>query len=398
MVSKKISKNNRYMLKGAFRKCGFDRWRLVISGFSRSTGEERTFFVEFYILNPLVSPDEMILGFKSRLAKTEADLQYALAGTQSAKTASQELMMVPSYVMVKAGCYGLEGKQINSFFASSKLEIGHKEFIIRCGPDRLAQGGGEGACMLSDKGTRGTVNVTYAELNEKPELLCNAGTMDWDLHYDPSYSFEQDFTGKEINWHILGAATCVSGIIHLDGEEYQVVPKSSFGYFDKNWGKDFPSPFFHLSSSNLTSTITGKPLLKSCFAVQGIYNGVLTVCAKMDEYEVEFNALKKKNYEITFDCSQMPKDDDGIKVHWTVSVHNRNSVLDIDIFCPTDLMFVRDYESPLGGRKLMKILGGGTGTGEIRLYRKIKKNLELIEHATVSNALCEFGNFELPEL
>ena len=59
-------------------------------------------------------------------------------------------------------------------------------------------------------------------------------------------------------------------------------------------------------------------------------------------------------------------------------------------------MFVRDYESPAGGRKVLKLLGGGTGTGEIRLYKQIKKNLELIEHATVTNAVCEFGNIELP--
>ena len=78
-------------------------------------------------------------------------------------------------------------------------------------------------------------------------------------------------------------------------------------------------------------------------------------------------------------------------------MHDRNTVMDIDIFCNTDDMFVRDYESPAGGRKVMKVLGGGTGSGELRLYHYVKKNLELIEHVTVTKAVCEFGNFEFPE-
>ena len=56
-------------------------------------------------------------------------------------------------------------------------------------------------------------------------------------------------------------------------------------------------------------------------------------------------------------------------------------------------MFVRDYEMPEGRRKLLKILGG-TGNGEIRIYKKIGKNLELLEHANVYDSICEFGQTE----
>ncbi len=51
----------------------------------------------------------------------------------------------------------------------------------------------------------------------------------------------------------------------------------------------------------------------------------------------------------------------------------------------------RNIEYPEGGRKLMKLIAGGDGTGEIRLYKCLRKDLELIEHARIGKALCEFG-------
>lgn len=386
-----MSRNNRYMLKGSLRKNGFDRWRLITSGFSTVTGEERTFLIEFYIVNPSLSSKECILGFKSRLAKTEADLQYALAGTASAKTASEEILLQPSFCMVKGCCLGNGGKQINSYFPSSKMKIGRHEFLLKVGDSE------QNECVLTENMTKGSVSATYSELNEKPELLCNAGLMDWNLRFDMVTGFLPDFMHKGLNWAPLGGYTMFSGTIHLDGEEYQVVPKSSFGYIDKNWGKDFTSPFFHLSSSNLTSSITGKLLDKSCFVVQGVYDERLGVFASINDKEFAFAADSGRKSVVTYECIEMPRDDEGVKLHWTVSVHDHNTVMDIDIFCNTDEMFVRDYESPVGGRKVLKVLGGGTGTGEIRLYRRIKKNLELIEHCAVSKAICEYGNFEYPE-
>ena len=65
--------------------------------------------------------------------------------------------------------------------------------------------------------------------------------------------------------------------------------------------------------------------------------------------------------------------------------------------CPAKELCVRNIELPEGGRKMMKQLTGGTGTGEIRLYHHVGKNLELIEDAHIANALCEFGQLEMPE-
>ncbi|MCH5291285.1 MAG: hypothetical protein J1D88_05945 [Treponema sp.] len=390
MASKKISRNERYMLKrGALKKSGFDCWRLVTNAANRATGEEKRFFVEFYIVNPALSPKECVLGFKSRITTTEADLHSTLEGSPATSAAGAEVMVQPSFVMVKAGVFCVGGKHINRYFPSSQLESGKSEFIVKVGS-------GNDICILTDSGTSGSVSVLYRDLDERPELLCNPGTMKWNLRFEKQVAFVPDYKGKGNHWACVGACTVVGGAIMFDGQEYIVNPKTSFGYLEKKWGRSFASPFFHLNSSNLISLISRKPLAKSCFAVQGVYENRLSVLICTEGRHVEFHADSHKKYQITWDCSEMPEDNEGVKLHWTVSVHNRKTVVDIDVFCPTNAMFIRDYESPEGGRKVLKVLGGGTGTGEIRIYHKIKKNLELLEHARVSNVVCEYGNIELP--
>ncbi|MDY3274813.1 MAG: tocopherol cyclase family protein [Agathobacter sp.] len=54
--------------------------------------------------------------------------------------------------------------------------------------------------------------------------------------------------------------TAYSGEVIWSGEKYIVSPETCYGYSDKNWGKDFTSPWVWLSSNNLTSKITGKKL------------------------------------------------------------------------------------------------------------------------------------------
>jgi len=93
----------------------------------------------------------------------------------------------------------------------------------------------------------------------------------------------------------------------------------------------------------------------------------------------------------------MPADEEGEKLHWSVSADTKKWVVDIDIMCLTKALFVRNIELPEGGRRIMKQLVGGSGTGEIRLYRHVGKNLELIEEAHAANVLCEYGQLELPE-
>ena len=393
MIKNNIGRNERLMLKGSLKKNGFDRWRFITNAVSLTSGLEKTFFIEFYILNPLVSPDECVLGFKNRFAKTAEDLQYALAGTESAENAASQKFVVPSFTMVRAGYFGSGGKQLSSYFPNGQIEFGKNEFVIRSGKNS------EKECVFAGDYSFGKIKVSPVELSNHPEYLCSSGEIAWNLKFEKKFSFKPDSTGKISHWTVIGGKCDCEGKIFADGEEFCVTQIKSCAYFDKNWGHDFANPFIHLNSSNLTSQITGKTLLNSCFAVQGEYNGTLSILASIEGKNITFYTSQKKKQKVTYECSEMNSDDgdDSIPtLHWSVSANSKKIVVDIDIFCRTDEMFLRDYESPCGERKLMRVLAG-SGNGELRIYKGSKKNLELLEHITVAGCTCEYGNIEYPE-
>ncbi|MBB5217967.1 MAG: hypothetical protein J6O39_02315 [Treponema sp.] len=392
MDTKRIRRNSRYMLKGALRKSGFDCWRLVTCGISRKTGEEKTFFIEYYVVNPALSPDDVVLGFKSRFAGNEADLQYALAGTESAKTFTTESLVQPSFVMVKAGVLSKGGSQLNAYYPSSQLKINDSNFILSVGPGERPD------CVLSDDYSVGRVAVTREQLLHSPEILGNPGWMEWNLRFEQRIEFQKNYSSKDVNWAAFGAKTDFNGEIIYNGEEYIVTAKKSFGYFDKTWGREFVNPVFHLNASNCLSVISGKNLFNSCFAVQGEFSKKLSVLVDVEGLRCEFSADKSKKFSLSYDFTQMPVDEEGEKLHWTVSVHNKKYIIDIDIYCLQEDMSLREYECPEGGRKLMKVLSGASGYGELKIFKSKKKNIELIEQVKVSNCVCEYGNVELPEL
>ena len=252
-------------------------------------------------------------------------------------------------------------------------------------------------CVIGECSTSGSVSVSETELLEHPEYLGNSGSMSWNLTYNRAIGFERGFLSKELNWVVPGMKTEFSGTIIYNGEEFNVTAKRSFGYYDKNWGRDFTSPFFHLGSSFLTSQISGKLLDGSAFAVQGEYNGTLTVLISLEGNIIEFHAEKGKKYNVIYDCQEITDDDMGAKLHWSCSVSNKKYVIDIDVYCRTKDLFLRDYESPMGERKVMRILSSGTGVGKFKLYKVVKKSLELVEQAEVSKCVCEYGNLEKSE-
>lgn len=379
-ISKKLEQ---YILKGKLRQQGFERWRYVFSAINKITAQEKKFFIEMYMVNPAVSPKAAVISQKSRLAYSEADLQYALAGTESASHANDELEVLPSYILVKSGVFGPGGKHMSKFYASSLLSFVKNTESFKIGD-----------CVFSSKSLSGGISVTEQDLRIRPELLCNPGSMKWDLKFEREIECLPVYNRKNYLWIPIGMKSHFSGTVVFEGQEYVVLPKTSNGYIDKSWGEKLNSPYFHLSSSKMTSIISGKPMLNSSFSLEGDFEGKL--CASLiiegEKYNVENSKIFKKDV-IVHDCSQINDNNEGEKVHWSVSIHKGKYVIDVDVFCKGKEMFVRDYEMPEGKRKLLKILGG-VGTGEIRIYKKIRKNLELLEHANVYDSICEFGQIE----
>ncbi len=379
-VSKKSIAANRYRLGGSLKKSGLNFWRFVFSGTDKDSGTERMFFVELFALNPYLSPADPVLGFKTRPNISEEDLQNVLAGTAAARQLEDETMAVPSYVALRAGVLGEGAKHVCAYRAVRELKISRRSFYVDAGD-----------CSFTEDRIYGGVRCTPGDLREHPEYLCSPGSFSWDLRYEILHGFSDGYRDKTYTWLATGARTVFSGSVTADGREYAVVPKASHGYIDRNWGKTLPETWFHISASNLTSIISGRTLQNSCFTVQGLYGGKPSILLSVGDNSVSFCAdSDRRAYESIWDCSQAPESDAGERLHWSVSANDRHSVVDIDVFCLTQNMFVRSVELPEGGRKTLKILCG-TGTGELRLYRRVRKNLELIEHTHIAGALCEFG-------
>ena len=241
MVNRSDVKRTAFMLKGALARCGYDWWWHSFTGRHIVTGEEKSFFIEFFTCNPALGGDEPVFGQTPQHQK-------------------------PSYLMVKAGAWGEDALQLHRFFGWKSVNISEgAPFSVEAGD-----------CFLSETNTRGSVKVENAEAH--PEWMCSNGNMSWELEIHKQIAFNVGYGASrlmresgafEMFWHAEGMKTFYSGHVVFNGETYIVTPDTCYGYADKNWGKDFTSPWVWLSSCNLTSTITGKRLADSVFDIGG---------------------------------------------------------------------------------------------------------------------------------
>jgi len=387
----KINSFDQYLLKGKLRSEGFERWRYSFCASSRNTGIEKRFFIEMYLVNPGVSPNVVVIAQKSRVSMgANNDIQQALTGGLSgydSRFSGQNIIVKPSYLLIKAGVYGENGIQVNKFVPSSKLNYTKNTATFKTDD-----------CFFSSNTLIGKISVSKNDLRIKPEMLCNEGDFSWELHYEKILDSKSAYSSSENTWIPLGIKANFVGKIICNDEEFVVNPEKSLGYLDKSWGEDFSNPYYHISSSRFTSIITGKNLPASYLAIEGELGknkelvGILCVEDKI--FKLGKGLLPGSGIKESHNCTQAPATAEGEKLHWSVSLEKGDYVVDLDIFCKTSEMFVRDYEIPQGKRTLMRILGGGTGAGEVRIYKKVNKNLELLENANIDDIICEFGQAE----
>lgn len=373
--AKRFIRRNFFMLKGTYARRGYDWWWHSFTGFNKITGEEKTFFIEYYVVNPALYPNKVVLGQRSD------NLLYGIR---------------PSYVMIKAGSWGKNAKQIHNFYPTMELvsKRGKLNFQI-------------GSCTLTETELSGSVSVAKEEAVRYPECMTDAGSMTWNLSvskkipfcagYGTSWLFRA-FHIFEMYWHAQGVKTEYTGTVTLDGSVYDIVPDKSFGYADKNWGTDYTNPWLWLSSCDLTSLFNGKQLYNSCFVVGGGTPKVfgfplrkkLLVYLKVNNTEYEFNFShfwKKSTTTYTFY-------DEGEDVHWIVSAESSQYVLDISVFCNKSDMIKINYESPNGQKQHENLWNGGTGRGEIKLFKKVNNHdLEILENISIAHVGCEYGEY-----
>ena len=369
---------NACMLVGPLAHEGYDWWWHSFTAVSEVTGEERPFFIEFFLCNPALGEEEPVLG---------------------QKTENQAAGKHPSYLMVKAGCWGKHPCQLHRFFGWKRVKVE---------PDAPYRVAAED-CLASETELRGSVCVT-AEEAKRPEWMCDAGEMSWELQVDKKIAFNVGYGASkplrgaeafEMYWHAEGMKSEFQGSIVMNGERFRVVPETSFGYADKNWGRDFTSPWVWLSSNCLRSRKTGEMLKNSVFDIGGgrpkVYfvplNQKLLGAMYYEGEEFDFNFSKFHEVcKTQFNCEET-----DTEIKWHVRQENRWAVMETEIHCAKAEMLLVNYEAPNGTKRHNRLWNGGSGEGLITLWRKGENRLELIDEIEATHVGCEYGEYGEPE-
>lgn len=369
-------KRDAYMLEGPLKKKGYDWWWHSFTAINEETGEEKPFFIEFFMINPGLGKKYPVFG---------------------QLPANKEAGKKPSYMMIKAGCWGEDHIQLHRFY-------GAKTVIMYPGVPFSIQAG---KCFLSEEETRGSIKISKAASMSHPEWMCDYGEMKWDLKIDKQIPFNVGYGAStpfrkiqafEMYWHAEGMKTQYSGTVELNGVKYKVIPEKSYGYADKNWGRNFTSPWVWLSSNNLYSLVYRKRLTNSVFDIGGGKPKVY--CVPLDKkllgglyYE---GSLYDYNFSkfwtgpgMKFRCQETDSE-----VRWKVWMENAKSLIKVDIKCKKKDMLLVNYESPDGEKRHNRLWNGGNGTGIIRLYHKKHGKLMLVDVIEAKNIGCEFGEYD----
>ncbi len=365
------------MLHGPLRQHGYDWWWHSFTAQDAETGADKPFFIEFFLCNPALAEDEPVLG---QLPANQA------AGKR------------PSYLMVKAGTWGEEHAQLHRFFAWKDVTLrGEAPYRIEAAD-----------CLACETALRGSISISPEEAAAHPEWMCDAGELSWDLTLNKQIAFNvgygaskplRDAEAFAMYWHAEGMKTAYAGELRFNGRRYTVSPEKSFGYADKNWGRDFTSPWVWLASCDLVSKKTGRRLENSAFDIGGgrpkIYfvpldRRLLGVCYyEGREYDFNFSHLW---LDVKTAFSFEEEED---LVHWRVRQENLHAVMETEIFCRKREMLLVNYEAPDGSKKHKRLWNGGSGWGTVRLYDKEKDGLTLVDELEAGHVGCEYGEYDL---
>lgn len=361
------------MLRGSLARKGYVRWWHSFTGTQPDTGERRTFFIEYFIINPSLGGNQPILGQHPYFRKRG---------------------MKPSYVMVKAGVFpdadGSPGRQLHAFYPIASLRTAQHPLYLEVED-----------CMLSENRIAGLVDVSEEEARHR-SLMTDSGYMEWDLEMQKDIAchtgaianrFFTALHALECFWHGGGIRTLFRGRVSLDGVDYEVSPEDSYGYADKHWGRNFNRPWLQLASCRLSSARTGKELRHSAFAVDGCCTQFLgfplrrrlMIQLTYTGEDFEYNFARPG----THSRCRWKMISTNKRFIWHIMAQNKTSVIKLSLSCPREALTTLDYESPDGGKSALPLYAGSAGTGTVKIYRRTPDGRELIDTLSVNGGLFE---------
>ncbi len=368
------------MLHGPLAHHGYDWWWHSFTAQDAETGEDKPFFIEFFACNPALAEEAPVLG-----------------QLPANRTAGKR----PSYLMVKAGTWGGDACQLHRFFAWKDVAL-HD-----AAPYQIEAAD----CLACETALKGSVAVAPAEAAAHPEWMSDAGEMRWDLTIDKQIAFNvgygaskplRDAEAFAMYWHAEGMKSAYSGTVIFNGRRYTVSPDRCYGYADKNWGRDFTTPWVWLSSNCLTSRKTGQPLTNSVFDIGGGRPKVYFV--PLDRRLLGVFFYEGKEYDFNFSrLHLMVKTAFSFEEHedeavWHVRQENIHAVMETEVRCLKKEMLLIRYEAPDGSMRHQRLWNGGTGRGTVKLYEKHEDGLTLVDEVEATHIGCEYGEYDHPDL
>lgn len=378
---------NCFMLKDTLAQEGYDWWWHSFTGHHAETGEEKAFFIEFFTINPALGGDEPVFGQLKE---------------------NKERGIKPSYLMVKAGAWGEDARQLHRFFGWNKVTVNYDAPYKISAED----------CLCCETETCGSVDISEAAAEAHPEWMCDGGSMSWKLKIDKQVAFNvgygagkalRDANAFEMYWHAEGMKTAYEGEVVFQGQRYIVTPETSYGYADKNWGSNFTSPWVWISSNRIRSKITGEWLKNTVFDIGGgrpkighlSLEGKLLSAMWYEGEPYEFNFSKLWTITKTeFRCMETKG-----YIRWHIEQSTPIAKMITELTCQKKDMLLVNYEAPDGSKRHTRLWNGGNGAGNIKLYKKelhidnehrgraLTRNWVLVDDMEVYNAGCEYGEY-----
>ena len=344
------------MLRGSMARRGYMRWWHSFIGICPDTGESRTFFVEYFVINPALGGDQPVLGQHPYYKKRGLKPSYALLN-----------------VGVLPDANGKGGTQLHAFYPISEMKVASNPLHIEIGD-----------CIYSENHIVGYVDVTDEEARHR-SFMSDSGYMEWDLEVHKAVACHTGAIGNhffsainalESFWHAEGIRTFYRGNVTLNGVAYEVTPESCFGYADKHWGRNYNRPLLQFASSHLISTRTGKELKHSALAIDGCCPKFLCFPLKRklmiqltytgEDFEYNFARLG------TFSRCKWKVKETNMRYIWHIMAQNKTSVIKISGSCMKEQMMPLLYESPEGILSKRPLLASGCGIGKIEVYRRFR--------------------------
>lgn len=359
---------NAYMLCGPLARRGYLRWWHSFVGIHAGTGEKRTFFLEYLILNPVPEKPK-----KDKPGR-------------------------PSYVRISAGAFPNDihdGFHLRAYYPISACKYASKPLYFQVEENHL-----------TENHLAGFVDVTPEEA-EQTLLPSDAGSMEWDLEVHKTLACHTGIIASPLFcalnaldsfWHAEGIRTEFRGIVECNGESYEVMPETCFGYADKHWGRSFNAPWLQLSSCRLYSERTGKLLKHSALAINGC-------CPRFLCFHFQPQLLLQLTYTGEDFCYSFARPLNRSRIKWTkkenktqafwqIKARNRDSALAIKLHAPKANMLPLQYEDPAGElgapRFVPGLRAGYAGYGTIDLYRITPTGKKWIDTLTIQDAFCTY--------